>query len=348
MARILFGLCSVGMGHAVRSKVLLDHLRKKHEVFIIASHRSYTYLSQYFDNVYNIEGFELAFEQNKVLTWKTIFRNLRKMNSQTYHRFLNVRKAIEQFKPELVLADWEPFASVVAYNYNLPLISVDNQHYLIYGKYEFPFSELLQYWKVALIVKTFMRRPHYFIVMLMPKTLLRTIKNTFGVLPVLRSELFHIKPKKENYILVYQSTKTYQKLIEILKQLPEQFVIYGFDRESQEGNLTFKRFDDKARFLTDLAHAKAVITTGGFTLISESVYLHKPMLIVPIEKHFEQFLNAEYVKQHQYGDSSRDLTAEKIKQFLGHLPQYQNFPERWTNQQFYNAVDKVITLALRK
>ena len=39
----------------------------------------------------------------------------------------------------------------------------------------------------------------------------------------------------------------------------------------------------------------AVITSAGFTLLGEAVYLHKPVLAIPVEGQFEQILNAHYV-----------------------------------------------------
>ena len=67
MARILYGLCNVGMGHAIRSKVIVSELIKKHDVKIVASGFTYSYLKKHFGSrVINIEGFELAFKKNKI------------------------------------------------------------------------------------------------------------------------------------------------------------------------------------------------------------------------------------------------------------------------------------------
>ena len=85
MARILFGLCSVGLGHVIRSKILIDHLIKKHDLFIVAGHNSYTYLRKYYGNrVHNIEGLELVFRKNMVLSLRTLLKNLRKSESRFF------------------------------------------------------------------------------------------------------------------------------------------------------------------------------------------------------------------------------------------------------------------------
>ena len=37
---------------------------------------------------------------------------------------------------------------------------------------------------------------------------------------------------------------------------------------------------------------------GGFTLMGEAVYLHKPMLAVPLHRQFEQVLNARSTRKY--------------------------------------------------
>ena len=50
MARILYGVISIGLGHAIRSKVIIDHLKKKHhKVLIITSHGTYDYYKKIYE-----------------------------------------------------------------------------------------------------------------------------------------------------------------------------------------------------------------------------------------------------------------------------------------------------------
>jgi hypothetical protein len=71
--------------------------------------------------------------------------------------------------------------------------------------------------------------------------------------------------------------------------------VYGLRRDLTEdmvdGNVTYRPFGE-ARFIEDLRTARAVVAGGGFTLLSEAVFLHKPVLSVPVERQFEQVLNA--------------------------------------------------------
>lgn len=49
-----------------------------------------------------------------------------------------------------------------------------------------------------------------------------------------------------------------------------------------DGNLQFKNFNED-EFYRDLASCRAVITNGGFSLMTEALYLQKPILSVPVK-----------------------------------------------------------------
>ena len=66
--KILYGVVGEGMGHATRSRVVLEHLRRSgHEVRIVASHGAATFLDRHFGTVLPIEGMKMVFdEKNRV------------------------------------------------------------------------------------------------------------------------------------------------------------------------------------------------------------------------------------------------------------------------------------------
>ena len=56
MAKILYGLCGEGLGHASRSRILINYLKKKHDIRIVAGGKAFSYMSKEFDSVYEIES----------------------------------------------------------------------------------------------------------------------------------------------------------------------------------------------------------------------------------------------------------------------------------------------------
>ncbi len=72
--RILYGVVGEGMGHAMRSRVVLEDLTKRHEVQVVVSGRAYDYLKERASeqlSVQKISGYTLVYENNEVNAFKT-------------------------------------------------------------------------------------------------------------------------------------------------------------------------------------------------------------------------------------------------------------------------------------
>ena len=118
----------------------------------------------------------------------------------------------------------------------------------------------------------------------------------------------------------------------MLEEFPrERFLVYGTEREGEDGNLCFRPFSLDG-FLADLASSKAVISTAGFTLMTEALQLAKPMLALPMGGQFEQELNAHLLEDVGYGKNGRKADAETIGDFLYRIPEYQEALESYKPQ----------------
>ena len=72
MARIIFGIQGEGIGHAVRSKIIIEHLSKKHDIEVFASGKAYKYLKG-IKNLHKIDSPLLEYKDNQVQILKTFF-----------------------------------------------------------------------------------------------------------------------------------------------------------------------------------------------------------------------------------------------------------------------------------
>jgi hypothetical protein len=99
-------------------------------------------------------------------------------------------------------------------------------------------------------------------------------------------------------------------------------VRHNIREEQVHGNLRFRPFSE-AGFIDDLRTARGVVANGGFTLMSESVYLHRPMLSVPVKGQFEQVLNARYLEREGYGLHAEELSSARLAEFLERIPDLQ-------------------------
>jgi uncharacterized protein (TIGR00661 family) len=150
-----------------------------------------------------------------------------------------------------------------------------------------------------------------------------TNDRTFLFPPILRREVLDCTPTDGTAIVVY-FTQAFESFLEHLRRYPrERFLVYGqgVEEETEHGNLLFKP-PSRDGFLHDLASCKAVIATAGFTLITESLHLGKPVLALPMARQFEQELNALLLEQLGYGKNGRRPSHDTVGEFLYRLPEF--------------------------
>ena len=322
--RILYGVVGEGMGHATRSRVLLEELSKEHEVHIVVSGRAKDYLAKRFPNVHGIWGLTLAYEGNSIKKLQTLVQNVSGAIKGWPDNVRQYFELAEQFKPDVVVSDFESFSYLFARNQRLPVISVDNMQIINRAKHE---SLLLSGWEDAFegtraIVKSKLPGCFHYLVTTFFYPPVRKERTT--LLPsILRPEILEAKSEPGEHLLVYQTSTTNTALPDILKASGLPCRIYGLRRDItedlQDGNLLYRPFSEKG-FIDDLRTARAVVAGGGYTLMSEAVYLHKPMLTMPVKGQFEQVLNALYLEKLGYGMYAPELTQERLEEFLKRVP----------------------------
>lgn len=321
--RIIYSVCGEGLGHAIRSGVILEELIERYDILIFASDRAYTYLSQKFENVYEIYGFNTVYENNKVQNRKTFVKSMKKLPRDLKENLGLLYKLARDFKPNAIISDFEFYASLLSKLLRIPLISIDNMHVITQCNIEYPDKYRKDKLKAESVVKSFIVRPKRHIIISYFYPEIKNPQKTIIYPPVLRKEIMELKPSYKNHILVYQTSKSNEKLIKTLKKVKEKFIIYGFDKNETDQNLEFKMFNED-EFFSDLQNSRAIITNGGFTLISEALYLKKPVYSIPVKGQFEQIINAIYLDKLGYGEFHEEINKKSLEKFIKKLPKYQN------------------------
>lgn len=322
--RILYGVVGEGMGHATRSRVLVQELVKEHEVHIVVSGRARDYLARHFDNVHGIWGLTISYEENSVRMLQTVLQNLRGALSGWPQNIRKYFELVDEFRPDVVISDFESFSYLFGRNHLLPLISVDNMQIINRCKHE---PELLAGFEDSFeltrsIVKAKLPGCFHYLVTTFFYPPVRKERTTL-VPSILRPEILAARAERGEHLLVYQTSTSNLELPRILERSGLPCRIYGLRRDLAEdlveGNLTYRPFSE-AGFIEDLRTARAVVAGGGFTLMSEAVYLHKPMLALPVGGQFEQVLNALYLRRLGYGAHASELTLSVLEEFLQRVP----------------------------
>lgn len=348
--KILYGVVGEGMGHATRSRVMLNHLVKSHEVEIVVSGRAHEYLSRYFFNVHEIKGLRMVYENNEVDRSRTFWEFLTSLPAMIADNFQEFIKIGERFSPDVVVSDFESFAYTFGKHHDIPVISIDNMQIINRCDLEIDIPD--EYRDDYLIAKGIVagKLPgcfHYLITTFFyPPT---RKERTSLYPPILRESILEAEVTTEDHIVVYQTSTSNQRLLEILAQAKLPFRVYGFNRDERIGDNVWLRPFSEEGFIADLASCRGVLATGGFSLMGEAVYLGKPLLAVPLRKQFEQLLNALYLAKLGYGEYHDALSAEAILAFSERTDSYaENLKNHVQegNSKILAALDRLIEEAV--
>jgi len=344
MARILYSINGGGMGHTFRSIPIIRALRKKHTVcIIISSQRCYDVISKLFPDVTEVSGAKFVYRYNKVSDMKTAKTFLKNIWKEGPNNVEKLMKIFREYKPDIVITDFEntvlPFAAI----FRVPVICLCNVHAVTEFRYKVPEKHLKDYVMANFVIRTFFSGIDYHLISSFFSMPVRR-KNVFTFPPVLRDEVFKAKPSRKDYVLVYQTSRTNTALLMSLKRLKTRFIIYGFDRDAVQGNLTFKKFRNE-EFITDLKDCMACIANGGYTFISEALSLHKPVLSIPIQGQFEQILNALMIQKLGYGEYHENPSMKIIEKFIDSIEIYYNNLRNYKkhdNKKILKKLDQLI------
>ncbi len=352
--KILYGVVGEGMGHAMRSRVVLEHLvGEGHEIEIMASGRATDFLAKRFEGVNRIHGLHMIYEENRVRKGKTLWSNVLAGATGVPKNIAAYFDLFASFSPDVVISDFESWTYLYAKAHRLPIVSVDNMQ--IINRCVIPPEVIEGYETDFSIAKAFVKGKlpycdEYLITTFFHPEIRKPKTRLFP--PILRPEILAAKAEKGEHLLVYQTAEGNDSLVETLKKTGIPCRMYGMRRDLKEdvaeANLLFRPFSE-AGFITDLATSRGVIAGGGFTLMGEAVYLHKPMLSVPIGGQFEQVLNGRYLARESYGAMAPNLDDPKtVFSFIEALPRYEEALSSYQqdgNKLLLHALDGILDRA---
>jgi len=353
--RILYGVVGEGMGHATRSRVVIEHLlHAGHAVHVVGSRGAHGFLARTFADregfeITEIAGLHFVHEDGAIERLASFWSNLEQAPASLARNLAAYVTVGERFRPDLVVSDFESWAYLWGAAHGVPVVSIDNIQVLhrcrhppeIRGSDTFGFL-LARYaakWKMAgayhYLVTSFFFPP-----VRKPRTTL--------VPPILRPEILAARPEPGRHVVVYQHADVLEHLLPALSALSDQeFRVYGAGRKGREGSVVLRPFSNEG-FVEDLRTARAVIAGGGFSLMSEAVHLHVPTLSVPLQKQAEQELNARWLAHLGYGGWVAALTPGAIATFLESVDAHREALQRYVphdNETTFGCLDEILRRA---
>ncbi len=330
MARILYAVNGDGYGHATRAhSVAAALLTRGHEVRFLTSLKSSAYLKAVFPGLVD-EAFGLciSYHQGVVQSCRTIIENIQRGVSQWNHLTSTIRRVFRQFRPQLVMTDFEPFTTYYARRFEVPFISLDNQHLLTHCDVDRPPGFSRDLFNAYMTIRLYYGGARRYLIPTFIRAPIRYHPTTI-VDPILRLNVYEKTIRHGDFLLAYKGAggenDAMREVLEGYDRMPIR--AYGFDMKGHRRCVTYKAAATDG-FLDDLAACAGVIMSAGHSLACECLHLEKPMLMVPIAQQFEQTINAYHVEKMGLGKWVDRLSASAIHEFVDQLEVYRSAAAR--------------------
>lgn len=344
MARIIYALSGQGRGHTSRVIAISDELRRAgHELLFCGGGTAREILGSEGERMLSVPPLRQVIEGNQLRFFSTIACNWESIVGMT-GIITQLADEFASFKPHLLITDFEAFSPRAAQRIGLPVLSFNHQQVVTETRYELPprfrMNAILTGAAIRLIAP---RNPAHVLITSFFYSPLKRPERTTLVPPIIRPVIQSISPVRGSHVLVYfNHPKGAEYVLDVLRQVDAPFVVYNFDkpeRPEDYPNVVFKQ-PSLNGFLEDLASCRAVISTAGFTLTSEALFLGKPLLVAPNDGIFEQTINAIFLEREGLGRTviGRPITVRDVTAFLDQHTIYEGRLQNRNNSGNEHAV----------
>lgn len=309
-----------------------------------------------FDNILvSFRILKLDFFHSSIFPIRKFLKKIFKKTDESVNRYYS--KYFDDF--DFAITDLEPLLPRVADIRRKPFLTLDNQHAMLYGyldKRDFNLRERIELFFIKNTLKIYHPVSDlsiltcFYNIPILPKYK----KYVAGVGPIIRDDIIKIKSKANygDYILVYAHKILESKLFPVLAKLDKQkFVVFATFDSEEEIESSYKKnwieyhSIDPIKFIDYLAGCKAVISTVGNTLISESMFLKKPFYGISLEGNFEQRLNLYMLEKSKLGKGCKisKFDENDLIEFINNIDCFINeFKNIQINDDTNNLVDLIV------
>lgn len=228
-----------------------------------------------------------------------------------------VARWLEAVGADGVIADHEPFVPRAARKAGVPVVALSHQLLLTETRPAVPLAHRPSALATSLGVR-FLAGPRDAAVVpsfFFPPR--RPGSDAELVPPILRDDVLALRPRDGGRVLAYVNEGDgMEQLLDALAGIEAD--VYGLDPATPAPPGVTLKTPSRDGFLRDLAAARAVVSTAGFTLLSEALHLGKPILALPNRGFFEQTVNALALREQGRGEAvlGRDVRPADVQGFL--------------------------------
>ena len=309
--RILFTVQGQGRGHLTQALAAWEILREGgHElVGVAAGNHPGRELPAFFTRAFPVPvhvlpspGFIFRADRGVDLP-ATLWHAAR--HARTWAESLGrLSRLIQQTRPDVILNFFEPLTGVLQLVRapGVPVLAAAHQFALLGPKAGAPAGTPVAAWWLRTFIRLVGCRSWRLALSFRPGSASpRSPRRDRLVVapPLLRRRVLELEPTAGDHVLVYVATHGYGALVRAWHASHGDVRLHCFyDRpgaprvEHVGSHLTFHQLDAD-EFLRLMAGSRAVVCTAGFESVCEAAFLGKPVLMIPLEGHDEQRLNAQ-------------------------------------------------------
>jgi UDP:flavonoid glycosyltransferase YjiC (YdhE family) len=339
--RALFLVNGLGLGNSTRCHAVIQKLKANGaEIEVVTSGNGEWYFRDRpeVSRIHTLSPLQYGKKDGKISILRTL-GSVGEMLSILNHNKKVLKTALQSFRPDVVVSDSE-YSIGLATKIGLPVVALNNSDVVFYSFRQFsdrPLSILPQFLAIECLDFLFHRIVPDKVI---SPTLDAGISGPGGkfirVGPIVRDNYMpqpaSAGPPKR--VVIMLSGSVFGSPVR-LKQASYPFIIDIIGRPKPEGWIDTAKivYHGKIKDTRDLlAKADLVVINAGFSAVSEIFYSHKPMIVVPVPRHAEQWVNARTIVQLGVGMMAQEdeietamlEAAERIDEFRA---AYQDFPE---------------------
>lgn len=151
--------------------------------------------------------------------------------------------------------------------------------------------------------------------------------------PLLRAEVLALTPEPGEFLLAYMTHhRLADDLIAWSQAHPDVSIVAFWDKKDAPDpfqatpSLTFHQIHP-ARYLDAMRRCRGLVSTAGFESIGEAMFLGKPVMMLPVPRHFEQACNA--FDAERAGAGLRATSFLELDRFFEYLPRHVSVQEQF-------------------
>lgn len=327
MAKIAIGLCGEGRGHATRTMTLLERMPPGHEIRVFTSADAFELLSRLVPadgpvRVTEIPGLQFQYTSGRLDVPRTIVAGFDFQVRRLGPLVSFLESELRSFGADLVVTDFEPAVARAAARLEIPVASVDHQHFLV--AYDLGALPRRLQWRAAFIglaVRLYRIRARATLISAFFRPPLRPgWRHAIQVGTLMRRAVVDAIPREGDYLVSYLRRHTPPAALEALAAAGLPVRVYGLGAREPAGSLSFHAIDER-RFVEDLAGCRGLVSAAGNQLIGEALHLGKPMLALPERAHVEQQINSRFLARMGGGEfrALEELSREGVRDFVARL-----------------------------